>query len=257
MPGDVHRAFSVVGQLRVLGADHRAARVGRGQEDDQGGALGKVGRDLAVRELGVEALPVAFRPGAGIRRVVELRRGDRHLRVHGRRRLAVGDGEVADLGERLALFEHAVDEEADLLRGPALGMSVRHPDRHAERARALHEPVRLPIAVQRIGEVVRAVDEEDRGPHARQVARGVEVRHPPIPLLGPHLLESGEPGAVLVEEAAAVDRHGDLQPVVDPRDDARQVAAPADAGDADPVAVDLLPARRRSAWPRSTAATAW
>ena len=62
--------------------------------------------------------------------------------------------------------------------------------------------------------------------------------------------------AVLVEEATSVDRDGDLQPVVDPRDDARQVAAPADPGDADPVAVDLL-ARGQDACPRSTAATAW
>ena len=41
---------SLARQFLVLGADHRPAPVGRGQVDDQGGALGKVGRDLAVRQ---------------------------------------------------------------------------------------------------------------------------------------------------------------------------------------------------------------
>ncbi len=46
------------------------------------------------------------------------------------------------------------------------------------------QPVRLLIAVQRIGEVVGAVDEQDRTTHAGQIARRVEVRDPALAHFG-------------------------------------------------------------------------
>ena len=43
-----------------------------------------------------------------------------------------------------------------------------------------------------------------------------------------------------MEESAAVDGDGHLEPIVQPGDDGREIAAPTDAGDADPIGVDLL-----------------
>ena len=91
-------------QFLVLGADHRPARVGRGQVDDQGEPSGRSAVILPSANPCVETLPVAFLPGAGIRRVVELRRGDRDLRVDRGRRLAAGDGEVPEPGKGLPPF---------------------------------------------------------------------------------------------------------------------------------------------------------
>ena len=63
-----------------------------------------------------------------------------------------------------------------------LGVTVRHPDGHAEVRRHLHELVGLLVAVERVGKVIRAVDEEDRAGDAGQVTGRVEeVRPPPGP----------------------------------------------------------------------------
>jgi len=132
-----------------------------------------------------------------------------------------------------------IDEPADLLRCPARRMAVRHVDGHAELLLARHDIEAFHVAVERIGEVVRAVDEQHRQRCGAKVMRRVPQRHPPLPLLGRHLREPIEPDAVFIQEPATVNRHGGPKAAVDPRDDAGQVAAPTDPGHGRPRTIDL------------------
>ena len=98
-------------------------------------------------------------------------------------------------------------------------------------------------------------DPEDGHLGVAQIDRRVPQPSQRAGLLRAHLLEARQPGRVVAEEAAAVDRHGEPEARVDAGDDAGQVAAPGDAGDADPLRIDLGK-ERSSEWARMTAATA-
>src|SRR5262249_55964320 len=52
-------------------------------------------------------------------------------------------------------------------------------------------------------------------------------------------LELGHPGRLIAEKSAAVDGHGELETVVETRDEAGEVAAPRDSGEPDAIGVDL------------------
>ncbi len=116
-----------------------------------------------------------------------------------------------------------------------------HADAHAERPRTGRQAVALLQGIHRVGEVVGAVDPEHRHLRAREVDRRVPALQPELRGVRPELLELAEPGAVVAEETAAVNRHGAAKAVVHARDDAREIAAPRDAGEADARGVDLRP----------------
>ena len=117
---------------------------------------------------------------------------------------------------------------------------MRHVHRHTDVAWARHQPIRLHIAVQRIREVVRAVDEQDRHATRRKVLGRIVERQPFHAVLGGHLGEvRADPVAVVAQESASVDRHGRPEAIVQAGDDAGQIAAPRNAGERRSAGVDF------------------
>ncbi len=189
------------------------------------------------------ARPRAILPAALVGRVVELGLFDGYDRVVGCHQFIPLHLRSRHFGQPFAAGQHAVDKRADFLGRPTHAMPVRHVHGHAQIARRGDQPVRLLIAVQRIGEVVGAVDEQRRTTNAGQVRRRVEVGNPAIADVGGHRVERTTllPGAVLVQETTAIDGHRHFQLRIDAGDDAREVSAPANPGDANAPGIDLGP----------------
>src|ERR1019366_9419980 len=99
--------------------------------------------------------------------------------------------------------------------------------------------IALLVAVERVGEVVGAVDEQHWHLRLAEIFRRLEILDPGLAPIVRHLAEGRHPDAVLVEEAATVDGDGDLEATVHTGDDACQIAAPANAGNADPIRIDV------------------
>ena len=87
------------------------------------------------------------------------------------------------------------------------------------------------VAVERVGEIVRPIDEEYGHRRRADVHRRVPEADPFGFVLRIHCGELAEPAAVLVQESASVDGYGGFESVVEPGDDAGEVSAPAYTGD--------------------------
>lgn len=156
-----------------------------------------------------------------------------------------GEGDLAVLhdgfardGEGLAGVAMAVDEAADLGWGPARGMTVGHFDSDAHLLLVARDAVEgFLIAVEHVVDVIGTVDEEDGDAAVGQVVGGV-VAPDPFGAVVAELVDGGLlHGLALMEEAAAIDRYGSFETVIDRGDDAGGVAAPTDASDGGPVRV--------------------
>ena len=85
---------------------------------------------------------------------------------------------------------------------------------------------------------IRAVQEKKSAFRIPNVLHGIEIAGPPH-FSGPrHLIQSFRPDGIALEITASVNRHSRLESVVDPRDHAREVPAPADSSDGSPFRIN-------------------
>src|SRR5260221_706455 len=94
----------------------------------------------------------------------------------------------------------------------------------------LHEPIRRTDAVERIGEVIRAIQEKDGTIHAIEILRGIELAQPAFSRVRRHSRQRPTfPNTVLSKKAATINRHRRFKTAIEACNNAGQVAAPANA----------------------------
>ena len=107
-----------------------------------------------------------------------------------------------------------------------------------------YEAICLPVAVHRIGEVGRAIHEEDWEIHSAHVATRIKEAEPAFTRVGRHRGQRlVRPITVRAEESAAVNRHRNFEARIHSRHDAGEITAPADARNSNAIRVNV---RQRS-----------
>lgn len=150
-----------------------------------------------------------------------------------------GDGVVFDGGQvgdfrkgfGGAQMEGVVDIEADFLGRPAGFVAVGHVDLDADVFGGGDGVVAFHVAVEGIGKIVGAVDEEGGDLALFEPAAGIVEFDPACGLVWANAFEVFKPGAVFIEESATINGDGGFESGVDGRDNAGGVAAPGNAGD--------------------------
>ena len=218
----------------MCGGGPGAVAVGDAQVECERCLVGQRRGDGAVLDFRRDALPFAPLPRAGVGGEAkfgfcwrisggEFRSGDRAFHL-----------DVAKAGQGGFSKEHAVDEGVGFGEVPEVTVLEFNDDAEVAQFGA-DEVVALAVAVQRVGEVVGAIEKKDGAFDACHMAGRVPFCHPSGAGVRGHLVEPlGLPDAVLVEESAAIDGHGGLEAVVHAGDDAGEIAAPGDAGERGP-----------------------
>ena len=110
----------------------------------------------------------------------------------------------------------AVDEEADFRRPPSGGMAVAHAGFDTNRAVGFHRGDAARVAVERVVNVLVAVDEEHGNAAGGQIAGRVVMLYPLLAQFRPEGVDGFFlDGFSFVQKAAAVDRDGGFEAIVE------------------------------------------
>ena len=190
-------------------------------------------------DLRGRCFPLAVLPAAGLAGVVQFGPLD------GRGGLELDPGILAvaallrDLRQRLPAAKLIVGQRENLRRILAgAAVPVRHAKANAQGVWPLCQAVRLLQRVHRISEIVGPRHPEHGHLALAQPDRRVPPTEPAGRFCRSQSLEIGKPNRILAQKTAAVDGHGEAKPGIDTRHNARQVAAPRDARDPDPLRID-------------------
>src|SRR6266566_976823 len=163
--------------LFMFRADTQVALVGHGEVVHQRALLRQVSANgIAVHFRG-DRLPASFLPFTCIGCVVQPSLFQRHTRHDMRSRFIGVEFHRTKTRQRRLAAQNTVSEPIDLLESPDVTMRKIQNDADMTEP-PLNEPIRRTDAVERIGEIIRAVQKKDGAAHATEISRGIELAQP-------------------------------------------------------------------------------